>query len=215
MMRKRFNEELDKLNTDLISMGSMCEEAIVAVYRQIEKAVFDEAIYQRVAALEKQTDVKEKEIESACLKLIFSQQPVASDLRLISAILKMVSDLERIADQTFDIADLCKGFSDATMISATELKDMCQVVAMMVSDSVASFIKRDSDLAKEVLARDGEVDAIFSRIKHELIRLIAIDDKEDGASIVDILMIAKYLERIGDHSTNIAESVIYVVSGQL
>ncbi len=213
-MRKRFIEELNKLNTDLINMGSMCEEATINVYRQIEKGFFDEVLYQRNDELEKQTDAQEKKIESACLKLIFSQQPVASDLRLISAISKMVNDLERIADQTFDILDLFKDFTNTTLIKGTKLKEMCQVVVTMVSDSVASFIKRDTDLAKEVLVRDSEVNAIFSSIKNDLTALIAIENMEDGESIVDILMIAKYLERIGDHSTNIAESVIYVVSGQ-
>ena len=214
MMREKFIKELNKLNTELINMGSMCEEAIVAVYQQIDKGIFDETLYQKTSELEKKTDDKEKEIESACLKLIFSQQPVASDLRLISAILKMVSDLERIADQTFDILDLFRSFTDVTLIRTTELKKMSKVVALMVSDSVASFIKRDVELAKEVLEQDAEVNTIFSTIKQALISLITIDTKADeGESIVDILMIAKYLERIGDHSTNIAESVIYVVNG--
>lgn len=212
MMREKFINELNKLNTDLINMGSMCEEAISAVYSQIKSGVFDQEVYNRTDELEKATDTKEKQIESACLKLIFSQQPVASDLRLISAVLKMVSDLERIADQTFDIADLFKEFQNPLLIKETALKDMCKVVSTMVRDSVDSFVKKDTELAEEVLERDQKVNECFTQVKKEVVKFITDSDGE-GESIVDILMIAKYLERIGDHSTNIAESVIFAVNG--
>ncbi len=212
MMREKFINELNKLNTDLINMGSMCEEAISAVYSQIKSGVFDQEVYNRTDELEKATDTKEKQIESACLKLIFSQQPVASDLRLISAVLKMVSDLERIADQTFDIADLFKEFQNPLLIKETALKDMCKVVSTMVRDSVDSFVKKDTELAEEVLERDQKVNECFTEVKKEVVKFITDSDGE-GESIVDILMIAKYLERIGDHSTNIAESVIFAVNG--
>lgn len=212
MMREKFINELNKLNTDLINMGSMCEEAISAVYSQIKSGVFDQEVYNRTDELEKATDTKEKQIESACLKLIFSQQPVASDLRLISAVLKMVSDLERIADQTFDIADLFKEFHNPLLIKETALKDMCKVVSTMVRDSVDSFVKKDTELAEEVLERDQKVNECFTQVKKEVVKFITDSDGE-GESIVDILMIAKYLERIGDHSTNIAESVIFAVNG--
>ncbi len=213
MMREKFIAELNKLNTDLINMGSMCEEAVNCVYHQIDSGVFDKDIYDRTNDLEKMTDGKEKEIESACLKLIFSQQPVASDLRFISAVLKMISDLERIADQTFDIVDLFKEFKNVTMIRGTDLKEMCKVVSTMVKDSVDSFVKRDVKLAKEVLDRDKQVNEIFDKVKNEVVSLIISRKDGEGESIVDILMIAKYLERIGDHSTNIAESVIFAVNG--
>ncbi len=211
-MREKFINELNKLNTDLINMGSMCEEAINCVKNQIEIGVFVQELYNKCSDLEKKTDTKEKEIESACLKLIFSQQPVASDLRLISAVLKMVSDLERIGDQTFDIIDLFKDFTSATMIRDTRLKDMCEVVTTMVKDSVDSFVKKDVALAQAVLDRDQKVNDIFSDVKDEVVSFI-VKNEGEGESIVDILMIAKYLERIGDHSTNIAESVIFAVEG--
>lgn len=212
-MRERFIRELNKLNTELINMGSMCEEAINCVKEQIKLGVFDQDINTKASDLEKSTDVKEKEIESACLKLIFSQQPVASDLRLISAVLKMVSDLERIGDQAFDIVDLFRDFDNATMIRGTKLYEMCDVVASMVKDSVDSFVKKDTELAKEVLKRDKKANDIFRGVKSEVVDLIVDNKDGEGESIVDILMIAKYLERIGDHSTNIAESVIFAVNG--
>ena len=193
-MRERFNQELNDLNNELIKMGAMCEEAINKAVKLLEADSFDEKLYNDVENMEEETDKKEKEIESRCLKLIFSQQPVASDLRLISAVLKMISDLERIADQAQDIADLTKEMAPNIMRQHVSLGVMGRLVATMVNDSVASFVKRDTTLAKEVMKRDEDVD-------------------NEGETLVDILMIAKYLERIGDHSTNIAEWVDFAVNG--
>ncbi len=211
-MRERFNQELNDLNNELIKMGAMCEEAINKAVKLLEADSFDEKLYSDVESLEEETDKKEKEIESRCLKLIFSQQPVASDLRLISAVLKMISDLERIADQAQDIADLTKEMAPNIMRQHVSLGVMGRLVATMVNDSVASFVKRDTTLAKEVMKRDEDVNKHFDTIKNEVAKLISGDDNE-GETLVDILMIAKYLERIGDHSTNIAEWVDFTVNG--
>lgn len=211
-MRERFNQELNDLNNELIKMGAMCEEAINKAVKLLEADSFDEKLYNDVENMEEETDKKEKEIESRCLKLIFSQQPVASDLRLISAVLKMISDLERIADQAQDIADLTKEMAPNIMRQHVSLGVMGRLVATMVNDSVASFVKRDTTLAKEVMKRDEDVNKHFDTIKNEVAKLISGDDNE-GETLVDILMIAKYLERIGDHSTNIAEWVDFTVNG--
>ena len=168
-------------------------------------------LVEKVKMLEDDIDRKEKYIEALCMKMIYSWQPVAKDLRFINAILRMIADLERIGDQALDIANLLKEFKYTTLIKDTDLPKMFNTVLMMVNESVRAFVKRDINLAKEVIAKDNEVDEIFLNIKNQVIILI---EKEDNSrDIVDILMIAKYLERIGDHSVNIAEWVVYTVKG--
>ncbi|MDD6004104.1 MAG: phosphate signaling complex protein PhoU [Firmicutes bacterium] len=211
MMRKKFLEELNALNIELISMGSMCGEAIAITIKETLQNDYDGALYEKVSKLEDDIDRKEKYIEALCMKMIYSWQPVAKDLRFINAILRMIADLERIGDQALDIANLLKEFKYTTLIKDTDLPKMFNTVLMMVNESVRAFVKRDINLAKEVIAKDNEVDEIFLNIKNQVIILI---EKEDNSrDIVDILMIAKYLERIGDHSVNIAEWVVYTVKG--
>ena len=210
-MRKKFLEELNALNIELISMGSMCGEAIAITIKETLQNDYDGALYEKVSKLEDDIDRKEKYIEALCMKMIYSWQPVAKDLRFINAILRMIADLERIGDQALDIANLLKEFKYTTLIKDTDLPMMFNTVLMMVNESVRAFVKRDINLAKEVIAKDNEVDEIFLNIKNQVIILI---EKEDNSrDIVDILMIAKYLERIGDHSVNIAEWVVYTVKG--
>lgn len=210
-MRKKFLEELNALNIELISMGSMCGEAIAITIKETLQNDYDGALYEKVSKLEDDIDRKEKYIEALCMKMIYSWQPVAKDLRFINAILRMIADLERIGDQALDIANLLKEFKYTTLIKDTDLPKMFNTVLMMVNESVRAFVKRDINLAKEVIAKDNEVDEIFLIIKNQVIILI---EKEDNSrDIVDILMIAKYLERIGDHSVNIAEWVVYTVKG--
>ena len=210
-MRKKFLEELNALNIELISMGSMCGEAIAITIKETLQNDYDGALYEKVSKLEDDIDRKEKYIEALCMKMIYSWQPVAKDLRFINAILRMIADLERIGDQALDIANLLKEFKYTTFIKDTDLPKMFNTVLMMVNESVRAFVKRDINLAKEVIAKDNEVDEIFLNIKNQVIILI---EKEDNSrDIVDILMIAKYLERIGDHSVNIAEWVVYTVKG--
>ena len=205
-------EELNKLNNELITMGSMCEDAINSAIMIIKEDEFSKELYDKVDALEDATDKKEKEIESLCLKLIFSQQPVASDLRFISAILKMISDLERIADQALDIADLSKEIDDFKLLRNTAIFEMAKLVTSMVKNSVDSFVRKDTQMAAEVSKMDNEVDKMFLKVKKETILMISDEDKE-GEVIVDVLMMAKYLERIADHSTNIAEWVEFAIRG--
>ncbi len=212
MMREKFIEELNKLNNELITMGSMCEDAINSAIMIIKEDEFSKELYDKVDALEDATDKKEKEIESLCLKLIFSQQPVASDLRFISAILKMISDLERIADQALDIADLSKEIDDFKLLRNTAIFEMAKLVTSMVKNSVDSFVRKDTQMAAEVSKMDNEVDKMFLKVKKETISMISDEDKE-GEVIVDVLMMAKYLERIADHSTNIAEWVEFAIRG--
>ena len=211
-MREKFIEELNKLNNELITMGSMCEDAINSAIMIIKEDEFSKELYDKVDALEDATDKKEKEIESLCLKLIFSQQPVASDLRFISAILKMISDLERIADQALDIADLSKEIDDFKLLRNTAIFEMAKLVTSMVKNSVDSFVRKDTQMAAEVSKMDNEVDKMFLKVKKETISMISDEDKE-GEVIVDVLMMAKYLERIADHSTNIAEWVEFAIRG--
>ena len=210
-MRKKFLEELNALNIELISMGSMCGEAIAMTIKETLQNDFDGALYEKISKLEDDIDRKEKDIEALCTKMIYSWQPVAKDLRLISAVLRMISDLERIGDQALDIADLLKEFKYTALIKDTDLPKMFNTVLMMVNESVRAFVKRDIHLAKEVIDKDNEVDEIFLNIKNQVI--ILIEKEDDLRDIVDILMIAKYLERIGDHSVNIAEWVVYTVNG--
>lgn len=210
-MRKKFIEELNALNIELISMGSMCGEIIALTIKETLQNDFDGALYESISKLEDDIDRKEKEIEALCTKMIYSWQPVAKDLRLISAVLRMIADLERIGDQALDIADLLKEFKYTTLINDTDLPKMFNTVLMMVNDSVKAFVKRDIHLAKKIIDKDNEVDEIFLNIKNQVI--ILIEKEDDSRDIVDILMIAKYLERIGDHSVNIAEWVVYTVNG--
>ena len=210
-MRKKFLEELNALNIELISMGSMCGEAIAITIKETLQNDYDGALYEKVSKLEDDIDRKEKYIEALCMKMIYSWQPVAKDLRFINAILRMIADLERIGDQALDIANLLKEFKYTTLIKDTDLPKMFNTVLMMVNESVRAFVKRDINLAKEVIAKDNEVDEIFLNIKNQVIILI---EKEDNSrDIVDILMIAKYLERIGDHAVNVAEWVDFSITG--
>ena len=211
-MRKKFIEELNNLNALLIEMGAMCEEAINTTMLEIDNEDFDGELYDKVQELEDKIDKKEKEIESLCLKLIFTEQPVAKDLRFISSILKMVSDLERIGDQALDIADLFKEEIDINILKSSKINEMTALTSKMVKMSVKSFVNKDPNLAKEVISKDNEVDNIFLSIKNGVIMMIS-EDMDKGESLVDILMIAKYLERIADHSVNIAEWVIFAIEG--
>lgn len=211
-MRKKFIEELNNLNALLIEMGAMCEEAINTTMLEIDNEDFDGELYDKVQELEDKIDKKEKEIESLCLKLIFTEQPVAKDLRFISSILKMVSDLERIGDQALDIADLFKEEIDINILKSSKINEMTSLTSKLVKMSVTSFVNKDPNLAKEVISKDNEVDNIFLSIKNGVIMMIS-EDMDKGESLVDILMIAKYLERIADHSVNIAEWVIFAIEG--
>lgn len=208
-MRNRFDRQLAQLNRELTEMGALCEEVIALASRALTEG--DKTLAAKVAPVDAEIDEKERSIESLCLKLLLQQQPVARDLRQISAALKMITDMERIGDQAEDIAEIVS-FLDGAAEHDDLLRQMAQAVIRMVTDSVDAYVKQDTNLAKRVIARDDQVDEYFSQVKRRLIVCIA-RDPENGESVLDLLMIAKYYERIGDHATNIAEWVIFSVTG--
>ena len=209
-MRNKFDEQLEKPHVGLIQMGAACEDAISAAAEALLKG--DTALADVAEEAEKDIDQWEREVENLCLKLLLQQQPVARDLREISAALKMISDLERIGDQAADIAELTRYIHLTDGLSRLHIGDMARAVIAMVTDSVDSFVKGDLALARAVRAADDQVDALFEQVKRELIDLIAADAAA-GEVGLDILMVAKYLERIGDHATNVAEWVEYSLTG--
>ena len=209
-MRNRFDSQLEKLNLELITMGALCEDAISASVKALLDG--DETLTEKVFAADAEIDQKERDIEAICMKLLLQQQPVAGDLRVISSALKMISDMERIGDQASDIAEIAKFVKNSDVKSKVHIKDMATAAIKMVTDSVESFVKKDIELAAAVMKYDDKVDNLFDCVKDELVRLIAADS-ENGEYCIDLLMIAKYLERIGDHAVNIAEWVEYSITG--
>ena len=211
-MRNNFDKQLDMLNNELIQMGSLVEE-------RIEGAV--EALINRNVVLAKsiidgdtEVDEMERDIESKCLKLILKQHPVAGDLRLISSILKMITDLERIGDHAKDISEMTLLLSSEKYIKElTHIPQMAKTTICMVKKSIDAFVNRDIELAYEVINLDDEVDDLFDIIRDELILLIR-DNIDNGEQSINFLMISKYLERIGDHAENIAEWVVYSITGE-
>lgn len=210
-MRNRFDEQLNNLNNELITMGALCEDAISSAVKLLvdNNLKMKETVYET----DKQIDQKEREIETLCMKLLMQQQPVASDLRTISSALKMISDMERIGDQASDIAEIAEYANGCGMQSETHIADMARATIKMVTDSIDSFVKKDVELASAVIVHDNTVDDLFDKVKGELIT--AIENKAANAeALIDLLMIAKYFERIGDHAENIAEWVIYSITGK-
>ena len=209
-MRDKFNEQLEQLNVELIKMGALCEEGISASTKALMDQ--DDALRETAIAAERETDQKERDIENLCMRMLLQQQPVASDLRAISAALKMISDMERIGDQAADIAEITRFVANSPVISRVPIADMARSVIGMVTDSIDSFVRKNLTLAQKVVKTDDEIDEMFLKVKNELIRCIGQGD--DGESCIDLLMIAKYLERIGDHAVNIAQWVEYSLTGQ-
>lgn len=209
-MRNKFDSQLEKLNLELITMGALCEDAISASVKAMLEG--DDALCEKVFAADAEIDQKERDIETICMKLLLQQQPVARDLRVISSALKMISDMERIGDQASDIAEITKFIKNSNVKSRVHISDMAEAAIKMVTDSVDSFVKKDLSLARAVMKYDDKVDNLFDCVKDELVRLIS-EDRANGEFCIDLLMIAKYLERIGDHAVNIAEWVEYSITG--
>ena len=209
-MRSKFDEQLNNLNNELIKMGALCEEAISSV----TKLLIDNDIKMKETVLEAdhEIDRKERDIETLCMKLLLHQQPVASDLRMVSSALKMISDMERIGDQASDIAEMAEYANCSGLQSEIHIADMARATIQMVTDSVDSFVKRDVDMAHDVIEHDNIVDDLFDKTKGELISAIE-QGSADAEELCDLLMIAKYFERIGDHAENIAGWVIYSITG--
>ena len=209
-MRSRFDEQLAILNKEMIEMGALCEEIISKVLKALTDE--DKDFLNGISTAGAEIDRKERTIETLCLKLLLQQQPVAKDLRQISSALKMITDMERIGDQAEDIAEIIPFVENRPEMADTPLHEMAKASIKMVTDSVDAFVEHDVELAKKVVSDDDIVDKYFDLIKQEIIREI-ISNPKDGECSIDLLMIAKYFERIGDHATNIAEWVVFSVTG--
>lgn len=210
-MRTRFDQQLNTLNSALTEMGALCEEAISSAVKYLING--NEEMRKQCTEADCEIDRIEREIEALCMKLLLQQQPVARDLRVISSALKIISDMERIGDQASDIVEISPYVKDKDIVNKTHITEMAEETIRMVTDSVDSFVKNDINLAHRAIERDDKVDDLFDRIKSELVNAVALKS-EDAETLIDLLMIAKYLERIGDHAENIAEWVIYSITGK-
>lgn len=210
--RTEFDRELEMLHLDLIRMGGLIEDSIDKSIIALEKR--DKELANNVIANDKQIDDLERVIETQCLRLLLKQQPVAKDLRAISTALKMITDMERIGDQAADIADISLRFGSEPFIKTLEhIPLMAHIASSMVKESINAFIKTDISMAHEIMNRDDEVDKLFETVKQDIIAtFVKNTDKADQA--IDFLMIAKYLERIGDHAVNICEWIIFYATGE-
>ena len=209
-MRNQFDRELARLSSELMEMGALIEDAITNAVGAL--APDGTASAKRAMELEEQIDETERDIERRCLRLLLQQQPVARDLRQISAALKMITDMERIGDQAEDIAEIIQFLAGRSAENDDLLREMARSTIHMVTESVDAYVQRDTMLAETVIAEDDVVDNAFDEVKRRLIDKIAAHP-DDGEYALDLLMIAKYFERIGDHATNIAEWVIFSVTG--
>ena len=210
-MRGRFDRQLETLHQELIHMGALCEEAISAGVQALLEG--DGSMADTAMARERDIDQKERDIEALCMRLLLQQQPVARDLRAISSALKLIGDMERIGDQAADIAEIARHMDGGPLPAQVHISDMTSAAVKMVTDSVESFVQGDPHMARAVMAYDDVVDRLFDEVKGELTELIRADSRGAGQAL-DLLMIAKYLERIGDHAVNVAEWVQFVRTGR-
>ena len=210
-MRNRFDRELDELNSQLIDMGNLCFIAISQATSAIKTT--DKDLAAQVIEEDAHIDQAERDIERMCLKLLLQQQPVAKDLRTISAALKMITDMERIGDQASDIAEIIATTTTPETPEVPKLYDMSKEAANMVNNAITAYVNKDLTLAGKVEANDDVVDNYFTEIREELIDYIIKNPGSNAAKAIDLIMICKYLERIGDHATNIAEWVVFSITG--
>ena len=210
-MRKGFEKQLEELNINLIKMGAMCECHIAETTEALFKG--DNSYVLRSHELEEEIDKWEREIENICMGIFLKQQPVASDLRVVSAALRMISDMERIGDQCADISDMIRYTREYNMSEYESLRDMSENAKEMVTNAIESYVQKDLELAHKVMKQDDIVDKLFDEIKKKLIVYIG-KNPEQGEFWIDVIMIAKYYERIADHATNIAEWVEYSIIGE-
>lgn len=209
-MRRKFDEQLEMLNRELIEMGALCEEIIAVSANALSEG--DASAKEKALTIDAEIDGMEHTIEARCLKLLLQQQPVARDLRQISAALKMITDMERIGDQAYDIAEIISFMNGRTGVEREYILEMGRTVIAMVTNSIDAYVRRDEDFANEVIKSDDTVDDYFVKVKKSLTEMIA-QNPENGEYAIDLLMIAKYFERIGDHAVNIAEWVVFSVTG--
>lgn len=210
-MRSNFDKQLDILNDSLIEMGSMCEEAISLAAEMLFKK--DLSIRESVISLESEIYQKEREIESLCLKLFVQQQPVAGDLRQISAAMKIITDMKRIGNQASDISDISRYQGDFDYEKCYKIKNMVMTVTQMLTRSIDAYVTKDVSIAEDVVKSDDIVDALFLEVKNDLTGFIS-KNPDQGEFALDLLMICKYLEKIGDHAENIARWVEFSVTGE-
>lgn len=225
-MRNKFDRELDNLNAELINMGALCEEgmnsAVSAIFEEDEAKRLD--LVKKAEDSEREIDQMERDIEALCMKLLLQQQPVARDLRIVSSALKMISDMERVGDQAQDIAEIVQYMAKEEIPSKDHLRNMADFAVNMLSSSINAFVEQNVELARKVILDDDIVDNFFAKVKADLIQALTEvsrsenkesyeEDTSYGQFLLDILMIAKYIERVGDHATNIAEWVCYGLTG--
>lgn len=208
-MRNKFDMQLELLNEKLTHMGELCEVAINRATCALQKGDMKQA--HDVMEADEEIDHMEKEIESLCLKLLLQQQPVARDLRQISAALKMITDMERIGDQASDIAEIILTAGESEAVDMKKIGDMADATARMVRASVSAYVEKDLELARKVMEADDIVDKLFDEVKEEVMQMIIAGNNAGKA--IDLIMVTKYLERIGDHATNIAEWVEFSITG--
>lgn len=215
-MRDIFNKQLEDLFTSVKDMGILCEKAIEKAAQSVLLDNQSEETYKSIAksvnSFEKEIDQKEREVENLCMRLLLHQQPVASDLRTVSSALKLISDMERIGDQASDITELSKYIRNCGEQHKVHLREMFTATINLVNEAVNTFINHDLEKAKQVIEGDDAIDALFDTVKSDLITMIK--EETDPETCIDLLMAAKYLERIGDHAVNIAEWVVYSITGE-
>ena len=209
-MRDFFQEQLNELKRELTIMGASCEEFIALASHSLTD--MDEDLVRKVETIGAQIDESERTIETICMQLLLRQQPVARDLRQISAAMKMITDMERIGDQAEDIVEIVPYMNAHPDEKFPKIREMAKAAQTMVTDAIDAYVKQDLELARKVMAHDDVVDNYFTQIKKGIIDLIAAEPSQ-GEYALDLLMIAKYFERIGDHCTNIAEWVEFSVTG--
>ena len=212
MMRVMLEEQLTQLNNSLIEISGIVEQAIMNANTALINQ--DVELAKKIISTDDIIDIMEKEIESLCIRIILQQQPVASDLRFITSVLKILTDVERIGDHASDISELIVKLADKTYIKDLEhIPQMAEATLTMVKHSIEAFVKRDIALANDVVTRDDQVDDLFETVKNDLIDLIK-KDANNGEQAIDLIMIAKYFEKIGDHATNVAEWVVFTLTGK-
>ena len=212
-MRDNYLKKLEQMQKELLEMGMLCEEAIQKTYRLLVSEQECEELVKAIAVLEREIDAKERRIEADCIQLFLQQQPVASDLRLISSALKMITDLERIGDHATDIAEILETGSIKVPVKDIDLAKMAEIAMDMINRSVESYVQKDLEMARAVINRDDVLDELFINVRKEIIRCSA-EGIYTNDQTLDLLMIAKYYERLGDHATNVAEWVEFSLTGK-
>lgn len=210
-MRSRYDEELKNLHGALIDMGAMIESAISGAITALENRDVQKA--KDIIAYDEEIDAQERLIEEMCMKLLLRQQPVARDLRMISTALKLITDMERIGDHAADISELAIMLRDLPQMNSASLREMAVQTSTMLIRSVEAYVEQDEEKARAVIRQDDVVDDLFVTVKSEMIEAIQ-QNSDFSEAAADLLMAAKYFERIGDHATNIAEWTVYAFTGR-